>query len=1400
MPNNAWAEEVAAEPEPYAVLNEDNTVLTFYYDEKKAERAGMSIGPFDQSYNRGWDSECQKITDVVFDSSFEEARPTSTANWFWAFTALTSITGIEYLRTDSVTDMYAMFLKCNVLTSLDLSTFNTANVTNMGNMFRDCSSLTSLNVSGFKNNNVTNMYEMFYGCSSLTNLDVSGFKTDNVTNMAEMFFNCSSLTNLDVSGFKTGNVMNMHWMFYGCSSLTSLDLSGFKTDNMTDMSEIFRGCSGLTSLDVSNFKTDNVTNMEGMFSGCSGLTSLDVGNFNTSNVTDMGGMFYGCSGLTGLDVSNFKTDNVTNMGNMFGDCSGLTSLDVSNFNTSNVTNMGCIFGGCSGLTSLDVSNFNTSKVTNMGGFFSGCSGLTSLDVSNFKTDNVESISGMFGDCSGLTSLDVSNFSTSKVTNMAGMFHKCSGLTSLDLSNFKTNNVTNMNQMFSYCSGITNLDLSNYNTEEVTTMNYMFVDCTGLTAIYAGSGWNTAKIKESTRMFGGCTKLVGGAGTVYDINHTDHTYAHIDGGPDNPGYFTDITDKGKEKMEQVAMPTFMFSGDQLFISSDTEDAKILYATSSINGEGTTDANGTRAMTANDITYTEYTDPLFITSDTIIMAKAIKDGMEDSEVNTLTYYYSAWMELLKAIDYGNQIFKQSERNENVSQDLREQLSSLITRAEVCYYSDRATTDYHEVEKLTHHIMEYAKQIEEQMQPTEKVAAPTFGFEGYNLTMATETEGATIRYMMEEWAYENIDSAYVQADKMTVDISGAIYEGPLNTVTNNVIVKAYASKDGMADSDISTLVYYGKAWQQLQDVIAYGERLIDEAHGNEKVNQELVDNLHWALEEGTMMYERRAEAPGQEATMWIERIGELCKQIEEQLSATTEQVETPKFKFTNNKLELVTETLDAKIYYAIQEFDNNLETDTIAKYARELQVSVDSIEYKGQIEANFDFIIKAMAVSEGMEDSELATLIYPFTEWQNMLQTIDIGNAVFSMILDADHSDEVAKLIEDVQMRMAEVENVYNNSRTEWDRETVRNEREYLKSMIDVIHNMWQDEQSQKTTAKYENHILTVEGDVSMAQALEQVGGRNVVAKDIAAIVWNSSQAITRSDIEGFGNPNLLIYVQTDSLAPEGVNNVVINGKAKSITLVDAESNNNFYAPMAFTAESISYTREFKQTTEKDVSRGWEGIALPFTVQKFTHESHGEIAPFGNDASIFHFWLHQMTDKGMVNATTIEANKPYIISMPNNGSYPEAYNQAGKVTFSAENVTVPVSDNTAIWTADGTIGMMSTYLRIEPSEYIYALNVGSTMESYAEGSVFVQNLREVKPFEVFTFHEQNHHEGAGARFISVSSLFGGEGTTGIIDVMKAAEPDGETWYDLNGRRLQSKPVRKGVYIKNGKKVVVK
>ena len=46
----------------------------------------------------------------------------------------------------------------------------------------------------------------------------------------------------------------------------------------------------------------------------------------------------------------------------------------------------------------------------------------------------------------------------------------------------------------------------------------------------------------------------------------------------------------------------------------------------------------------------------------------------------------------------------------------------------------------------------------------------------------------------------------------------------------------------------------------------------------------------------------------------------------------------------------------------------------------------------------------------------------------------------------------------------------------------------------------------------------------------------------------------------------------------------------------------------------------------------------------------------------------------------------------------------------------------------------------------------------------------------------------------------TTGINTVNANAANNADVWYDLNGRRLPGKPATKGVFIQNGKKVVVK
>ena len=74
-----------------------------------------------------------------------------------------------------------------------------------------------------------------------------------------------------------------------------------------------------------------------------------------------------------------------------------------------------------------------------------------------------------------------------------------------------------------------------------------LDLSGLTIIRvtppnpsapAGSrGFVTDSVSASGYMFVACTSLVGGSGTPYDdANPNDVTYAHIDGGATNPGYF------------------------------------------------------------------------------------------------------------------------------------------------------------------------------------------------------------------------------------------------------------------------------------------------------------------------------------------------------------------------------------------------------------------------------------------------------------------------------------------------------------------------------------------------------------------------------------------------------------------------------------------------------------------------------------------------------------------------------------------------------------------------------------------------------------------------------------------------------------------------------------------------
>ena len=292
--------------EAYVSQSEDETTLTFYYDALRATRTGTTWG-IEETKKEGdipvpaWAGTSQEVdkttTRVVFDASFRDFRPTTTAKWFYDCKVLKQIEGLEYLNTSEVKDMSKMFYGCSALTSLDLKRFNTQNVTNMKGMFSSCEALTSLDLKSFNTQNVTDMSSMFDDCWALTSLDLKNFNTQNVTDMRKMFSDCRTLTSLDLKNFNTQNVTDMSWMFFDCWTLTSLDLKNFNTENVTNMSLMFSGCSALTSLDLKNFDTQYVTDMREMFSYCAALTTI---NCNTTWwCPESENMFAGCTQLKG---------------------------------------------------------------------------------------------------------------------------------------------------------------------------------------------------------------------------------------------------------------------------------------------------------------------------------------------------------------------------------------------------------------------------------------------------------------------------------------------------------------------------------------------------------------------------------------------------------------------------------------------------------------------------------------------------------------------------------------------------------------------------------------------------------------------------------------------------------------------------------------------------------------------------------------------------------------------------------------------------------------------------------------------------------------------------------------------------------------------------------------------
>jgi len=185
----------------------------------------------------------------------------------------------------------------------------------------------------------------------------------------------------------------------------------------------------------------------------------------------------------------------------------------------------------------------------------------------------------FFNCKNLTEIiGLQYLNTDRVYDMRCMFEYCSSLTSLDLSSFSTKSAYILTGMFNGCSALTTLNLSGFNTAITQYMVGMFMDCNKLNTIYVGKTWSTESVINGSNMFSGCTSLVGGSGTSFDVNHIDYEYARIDGGAAAPGYFTDINDVSDVKSaiisQQADRQYFTIDGRKLLGQPTTKGIYIV----------------------------------------------------------------------------------------------------------------------------------------------------------------------------------------------------------------------------------------------------------------------------------------------------------------------------------------------------------------------------------------------------------------------------------------------------------------------------------------------------------------------------------------------------------------------------------------------------------------------------------------------------------------------------------------------------------------------------------------------------------------------------------------------------------------------------------------------------------
>ena len=240
----------------------------------------------------------------------------------------------------------------------------------------------------------------------------------------------------------------------------------------------------------------------------------------------------------------------------------------------------------------------------------------------------------------------------------------------------------------------------------------------------------------------------------------------------------------------------------------------------------------------------------------------------------------------------------------------------------------------------------------------------------------------------------------------------------------------------------------------------------------------------------------------------------------------------------------------------------------------------------------------------------------------------------------------------------------------------------------------------------------------------------------------------------------------------------------TLTDGTSYTN---NSQFNGRDISYTRTFNNTK-------WQALYIPFSMSYNDWKNDFEIAYINGVRQL------DKDDNGTIDETIMDVIKIKSGSTSPNMPYLIKAKTTGKKTFSVSNATLyPAEENSvdcsttiAKYTFTGTYNAVPSATMIANS--YYAMGGGGLIQS--DGS------NDLKPYRWYMKVESrnpSYNASNAAKTITINVIDDEEEMTTSIRQLQITN-DELSVYDLNGRQVNENNLKPGIYVKNGKKFVVK